>query len=196
MRVPLHSASRIHASRIRAPRVPAPRFRAGGPVVALAVAALSGGCADSVPDPPGLGCTVLVAPPAAPDPVTASDSLDVIVSLPARSEPVETLVRVDSIAAEGIVLFPADVPPTASAVGATLTTRAIYSVCISSAPRAVVFQGEPPPHGKIWVRVSSDRPVRTVVRVGERDAQPLGPALVVTPGTSGRMRWDPDGEGP
>lgn len=186
MRVPLLGTSRF----------PASRFRASGPVVALAMAVLPGGCANTVTDHPGLGCTVLVAPAAAPDPVTASDSLDVIVSLPDGSEPVEALVRVDSIAAEGIVLFPADVPPTASAVGATLTSRAIYSVCISSAPRAIVFEGDSPPHGKIWLRVSSDRPVRTVVRIGESDATPLGPALVVTPGTSGRMRWDPDGVGP
>lgn len=168
-----------------------PRIVQTGPALALALAVVLGGCEESVTDHPGLSCTVLVAPPAAPDPVTEHDSLDVIVALPERSEPVEALVRVDPVAEEGVVVFPADAPPTAAAVGATLTIRAVYTVCVSSAPRAIVFRGDAPLHGKVWIRVSSDRPVRTVIRVGAPDAPPLGPPLVVTPGSSGRMRWSP-----
>jgi hypothetical protein len=117
------------------------------------------------------------------------DTLEMVVVLEPRSDPVELLLRVDPLEEEGVVVFPEDVPPTAAAAGVTLGTAGRFTVCVGPAPAAIVFQGSRAPHDKAWARVSANRPVRASLRVGGEGGVTLGPALVVEPGHSGRRRW-------
>lgn len=153
------------------------------PLVLLA-GLLASGCAEP---PPPAACRT-AGGFASSAPVTAHDTVNVILALPAREDPFELLVRVDALEDEGIVNL-TSVPPTTVAAGLALTTSATFSICVSRAPRAVVFQGEAVPRGKAWLQVSTDRPVRTSVRLGGDDGHTLDPALVVVPGRSERRRW-------
>lgn len=162
------------------------------PVVLAAVLA---GCGSAPDDVPSLQCTALVAPADAPDPVLPTDTLDLVLALPAGPvEPLEVLVRVDSVASEGIVLFPVGAPATVAAAGATLTTRAVWTVCVSSAPRALVFRpADTVPRDKAWLRASTDRPVRVFVQTGAGGGATRDRLLAVPPGRSSRGRWEPAG---
>lgn len=170
-----------------------PRRLAGTVGAGLLLSAAACGSFDR--EPPLLACTGRSAPPS--DPVRATDTLEVVVALPRRSDPLDLLVRVDSLdEAEGIIGFSGTPAPTAAGAGVTLTTRAIFTVCVAEAPRALVFQGDEVPHGKGWVRVSTDRPVKAVVRIGGDDGFTLEPAVRVGPGESERRRWTMPGEAP
>ncbi|MGD2068822.1 MAG: hypothetical protein PVI57_09150 [Gemmatimonadota bacterium] len=171
--------------------MPSVRPRSAPFVLAVVLA----GCGPTPDDAPSLLCTALVAPADAPDPVLPTDTLDLVLSFPTRpGEPLDVLVRVDSVASEGIVLFPAGPPATVAAAGATLTTRAIWTVCVSSAPRALVFRrADTVPPTKAWLRASTDRPVRVVVQTGVGEGATRDRLLTVSPGRSSRGRWEPPG---
>jgi hypothetical protein len=123
------------------------------------------------------------------------DTLEVVVVLEEVAEPPELLVRVDPVATPGIVTWPEDAPPAVGAAGATVGTAGSFTVCLSPGPAAIVFQGSDAPHGKAWARVSTDRPVKAVLRLGSGpDGRTLEPGLVVAPGSSDRRRWTTPGE--
>ena len=165
-------------------RRPVPRGLLG--LLGLALAA----CGSPGPrSAPQLACTALVARDDAARPVRSTDTLDVIVALESRSDPLEVLARVDGADDDRIVTLPPDAPATAAGVAVTVTAPALYTVCAAGAPRAVVFQGSDPPRDKVWLRVTTLRPVRVSVRLGGDDGFTLEPALTVRPGGSGRHRW-------
>jgi len=170
----------------RARRMPTgrlPAARASGLVAALVLLA---GCG-SAPELPGIVCTPLNSADGrggAPD-----DTLDLLVQLEGVPEDgVELLLRVDALADVEGIRFETTPPPTAVATSLTLTTAAVFTVCVAEAPLAVVYRGTGAPHGKAWARVGADRPVRAwIQRPGDRGV-PEG-ALVVAPGGSGRARF-------
>lgn len=144
--------------------------------------------------------------PAGPD--GFADTLEVTIVLAERpTRPTDVLVRVDPLSERGAVLF-ADTPPeSAAAVSASLTTDAVFQGCINERADGFRLRAEEAPIGRVWVRVSSNRPVAVRLeteasgtefgsRLPDRADGALDtertPALVVAPGASGRREWPVD----
>ncbi len=151
--------------------------------------------------PPAVSCAS-TAGPSTPD-----DTLFIqpLLGAPPRRGRTDVLVRVDSLHVRGAVSFSAPPPPTAAAVSIALTTDATFQGCLNPAPGGFRLLAAEAPRGKLWIRVSSNRPV--VVHapslatppgtVPERsDAALPGPPsrpdrfLTIAPGSSARRRWD------
>ena len=120
----------------------------------------------------------------------------------------DVLVRVDSLHVLGAVSFSSPPPPSAAAVSLALTTDATFQGCLSPSPGGFRLHAAEAPRGRLWIRVSSNRPVvvhapRLVTPAATGDGSgstggPAGPGaasgdlgfLTVLPGTSARARWD------
>lgn len=142
-------------------------------------------------------------PPADPD--LLADTLAVTLVLAERpSRPTHVLVRVDPLSEPGAVLFSGTAPESAAAVSASLTPDAVFHGCVSERADGFRLRAEKAPIGRVWVRVSSNRPVavRLVTEASEAggpgslregagaaDDADEGGALVVAPGASGRRAW-------
>lgn len=172
----------------RRPSVPLPPARSAAVVAVLALLA-SLGCDGGAGEAPGIRCAALEPPAGSSTRPTAADTVEVVVALEDRHDPVELLVRVDPLDGPGIVAFREEPPPAAAAAGLTVTPAAVFTVCLSGAPAALVFEASATPRDKAWLRVSTDRPVRAVVRVGGDGGVTLEPAVAVAPGRSARRRW-------
>jgi hypothetical protein len=151
-------------------------------VAALVVSWGASGCAGGIDDVPPLP---VCATAPSPD-VTASDTLHVEVRLVDPS-PSEVLVRVDA-PGESDIEFPDDASPGLAAAALSVTSRGLYQVCVAESAAAILFQAERAPHGRTWLRVTTRRPVRAMVRVGAgaESSGTEGGDVVVLPGSSGR----------
>jgi hypothetical protein len=115
------------------------------------------------------------------------------------SEGGRVMVRVDPLAEPGAVAFTADVPPTSVAVSATVTTSGVFHGCLGAAPVAFDLVVPAVPKGRVWVRVSSDRPVLLKVLPDPGPSDPPGGGtsvesvplaeLSLAPGRSGEAVW-------
>ncbi len=119
----------------------------------------------------------------------------------------DVLVRVDPLNVRGAVSFSTTPPPNAGAVSLAVTSDATFQGCLNPSPGGFQLHAAAAPLGKLWIRVSSNRPV--VVhppRLAAHDADPTGDTsrdgtarapssdpregLAVLPGASARARWN------
>ncbi len=142
------------------------------------------------------------------DPDVLADTLELTVVLAERpTRSTEVLVRVDPLTERGAVLFSGTPPESAAAVSAALTTDAVFQGCINERADGFRLRAEEAPIGRVWVRVSSNRPVSVRLVTEAPGAEPrAGPpaasgppggpevtaTLVVPPGSSGRRAWPLD----
>jgi hypothetical protein len=89
------------------------------------------------------------------------------------------------------IIFPDDAPPGVAAAALSVTTRGVYQVCAAADTERIEFDASTTPHGRAWLRVTTRRPVRARLDLGDESG---GPTVVVLPGTSNRT--GPAGESP
>ena len=123
-----------------------------------------------------------LAPALAVGPEDILELFVVLDSVPAG--PGSVRVRVDALGEPGLVTFFMP-PPTAAAAGMALQPPATFQGCAAVAPVGIELRAPEAPRSKVWVRVSTDRPVRVRPRVPNRRAEPV----VVMPGTSAVVGW-------
>lgn len=139
------------------------------------------------------------------DPDVLADTLQVTIVLAERpTRPTDVLVRVDPLSERGAVLFAGTPPESAAAVSASLTTDAVFQGCINERADGFRLRAEKAPIGRVWVKVSSNRPVavrlETEASGTEFGSPRLDPAdgtldveqtaaLIIAPGASGRRAW-------
>lgn len=125
------------------------------------------------------------------------DTLRVYVALaevpPRRTE---ILVRVDPLDQRGAVMFQGIPPETAAAASLALEADAVFQGCMSTGPEAFLLRARAAPAGRLWMRISSSRPVTVNAVPSERAHDPAisgSRLLTVEPGTSGRtpFTWVP-----
>lgn len=142
------------------------------------------------------------------DPDVLADTLELTVVLAERpTRSTDVLVRVDPLSERGAVLFSDAAPESAAAVSASLTTDAVFQGCISERAEGFLLRAEEAPIGRVWVKVSSNRPVAVRLvneapgaepgaappAASETTGGPEGTAtFVVEPGSSGRRAWPLD----
>lgn len=161
-------------------------------------------------EPPVVACAS-TAGPSAPD-----DALVVqpLLGEAPRGGETDVLVRVDSLHLRGAVSFSTPPPTNAAAVSLALTTDATFQGCLNPAPGGFRLHAAEAPRGRLWIRISSNRPVvvhaprvaASTARAPDGDDGPPGAraqpdaesTLTVLPGTSGRARWEvtPDRDEP
>lgn len=134
-----------------------------------------------------------------------ADTLEVTVVLAERpTRPTDVLVRVDPLSERGAVLFSGTPPESAAAVSASLTTDAVFQGCINERADGFRLRAQKAPIGRVWVKVSSNRPVAVRLETeapatefgtprpdpadGTLDVEQTA-ALIVAPGASGRRAW-------
>lgn len=123
-------------------------------------------------------------------PVQATDTLPVEIRIDSldTSERGHLMVRVDPLDEAGVVHFEQPPPATTAAVGMALTTAGIFEGCFHPTPGGFRLRAPEAPRSRVWVRVSTGRPVKVTLVRGE-DPAPVAAPLVVAPGTSGQIAW-------
>ncbi len=136
-------------------------------------------------------CAVLPGPAEGAVPVGSGDSLGIVLHIDSISRAGEVLVRVDGLSEVGALRFETRPPPTAGAVSLASTTAGVFQGCFGEAPAGFVLRTPRAPRDKVWIRVSSDRPVIVRVETGEPGPQAIriSQPLVVEAGSSGRAAW-------
>ena len=120
-------------------------------------------------------------------PVGPTDTLDLLVILDSVPPgPGSVRLRVDGLAEPGIVRF-FQPPATAAAAAMALTPLPSFQGCAPVAATGLQLRAPRAPHGKAWVRVSTDRTVR--LRVTILGGRPTTQPALVDPGASGVARW-------
>ena len=178
---------RLTTNALRFPSVPATRFREdfhlqviahAGPTTEITPQAAGPAQPPPGGEPGGRG----LAPALTVGPEDILELVVVLDSVPAG--PGSVRVRVDGLGEPGLVTFFMP-PPTAAAAGMALQPPATFQGCAAVAPAGIELRAPEAPRSKVWVRVSSDRPVRVRPRVPNRSAE----LVVVMPGTSEVVGW-------
>jgi hypothetical protein len=159
------------------------------------------------------GCNEIGLPSVAcvstPGPAGLEDTLYVrlLLGVAPPEDQADVLVRVDPLNARGAVSFSAPPPPNAGAVSLAVTSDATFQGCLNPSPGGFRIHAREAPLGKLWIRVSSNRPVvihpprlaahgpaptRDIRRGAGAGAQSSEPpeGLTVLPRASARARWN------
>ena len=180
-------------ARTRSARTVAQRMRSEGWLPAVVLVLI--GCVPVAPEPVSVACAE-IQPAAADAPgsegdtaiaaatVGPADTLDLFVILDSVPPgPGSVGLWVNGLAEPGIVRF---FQPPATAMA--LTPLPSFQGCAPAAARGTsAARGPLAPHGKAWVRVSTDRTVR--LRVTIQGGRPTTQPALVDPGASGVARW-------
>jgi hypothetical protein len=173
------------------------------PGAALALLVAVSGCMGGA-EPIPVGCGSV--PPTDPDILADTLAVTIVLAQP-PSRATDVLVRVDPLSERGAVLFSDTAPESAAAVSASVTTDAVFHGCVNERADGFRLQVEEAPIGRVYVRISSNRPVAVRLAIEAADGAAPGSLpdrsevmgggqqaaeLIVSPGASGRRAWSFD----
>lgn len=153
-----------------------------------------GACAPSG-DPVRITCEVLPAGSGAQANADGPVRLDVRLGDGALRDRGRLIVRVDPLDEPGAVHFDPGVPRTAGAASLGVEPGGQFQGCIGMEPAGFRLHASDAPRGRLWVRVSADRPVEVSLAVPAGMSAEQAATSLVEPGGSAAVGWRPVPDG-
>lgn len=165
-----------------------------GAAIVGALLLACGACAPAG-DAVRITCAVLPAGSGAEATADGPVRLDIRLGDGALRDRGRLIVRVDPLDQPGAVHFDPAVPRTAGAASLGVDPGGRFHGCIGGDPAGFRLHASDAPRGRLWARVSSDRPVEVSLTVPAGMATAEGSAARVEPGASVAIGWRPARDG-